>query len=224
MLEVPPNQGIFHTLFDPNILLGSYKANSNHLPKFRVASHVTSHKATENKSRTKYTSTSTFHIYSRTLPPPACLREQDSVLQKFIKIYNLPQNCMGYSPPGAQTPLSLYIKCTSPVKVALLRAQWWFLQWRGGLGTDLSGFAVSPDPWVAPQRALLCPRCVWELDLTKSAGFWVQNSLFYTGVPEPGAFQSGQEGPVPPGDAWKSPAKGFLQDIKWSQGSPLASG
>lgn len=161
-------------------------------------------------------------------PTPECLCEQDSVLQKFIKIYNLPQNCIGYSPPGAQTSLSLNIKYTSPVKVALLRAQWWFLQWREGLGTALSDSAVPTralqcpqTPGVTPQRALLCPGCVWELDLTKSVGFWVQNALLCTSVPKPGAFQSGQEWP---GGAWKSPAKGFLQDIKWLQGSPLASG
>lgn len=35
-----------------------------------------------------------------------------------------------------------------------------------------------------------------------------------------GAFQSDQKWPVP---SWKHPAKGFLQNIKWFRGSPLAS-
>lgn len=81
--------------------------------------------------------------------------------------------------------ISIDIKYTSPVKVALLRAQWWFLQWREGLGA--LGAALSAVPTralqcpqtpghsgVTPQRALLCPRCVRELHLTESVGFWEQ--------------------------------------------------
>lgn len=77
-------------LMDPNITLGSYEANPSHFPKVRVTSYVTLHKAIETKPGQNV------HPHPRTVftPEPSHplyrLCEQDSVLQKFIKI-NLPR-------------------------------------------------------------------------------------------------------------------------------------
>lgn len=206
----------------PNILLGSYKANPKHLPKFRVASHVTSRKATETKPEQN------IHPHPRTIftaepSHPVCLCEQESVLQKFIKIYNWPQNCSGYSPPGAQTSLSLYIKYTSPVKVALLRAQWWFLQWRGGLGTALGDSAVSPNPWGDSTEGSALPMLCLGVRFNQKCWVWGTKCFALHECPQTRSFSEWPGVTCPPGDAWKSAAKGFLQDIKWLQGSPLAS-
>lgn len=59
-----------------------------------------------------------YHIYTRTLPPPICLCEQDSVPQKFIKIYNFPRTASILLTPCLELGLLyLYIKYTSPVKL-----------------------------------------------------------------------------------------------------------
>lgn len=147
-----------------------------------------------------------------------------SVLQKFIKIYNFPQNCIGYSPPGAQTSLSLHRKYTSPVKIALLRAQWWFLQWRGRAGRvgDSSewqccphkGFAVSSNPWACRSDSALPTLCLGVRFNQECWGLGTKCFALHK-CPRARSLSEWPGVTCPPGDAWKSPAKGFLQDIKW---------
>lgn len=61
-----------------------------------------------------------YHIYTTTLPPHIHLCEQDSMLQKFIKIYNLPRTASILLIPRLELRL-LYLcikyKYTSPVKL-----------------------------------------------------------------------------------------------------------
>lgn len=74
-------------------------------------------KKSKKKKGTKYASTSMYRMYTRTLPPHIHLCEQDSMLQKFIKIYNLPRTASILPIPCLELRLLyLYIKYTSPVK------------------------------------------------------------------------------------------------------------
>lgn len=122
--EVPPSPCASHTpflLMDPNNSLGSHQANPGHLPKGKgFTSHcikLLKKKKSKKKKGTKYASTSMYRMYTRTLPPHIHLCEQDSMLQKFIKIYNLPRTASILPIPCLELRLLyLYIKYTSPVK------------------------------------------------------------------------------------------------------------
>lgn len=122
--EAPPSACVSHTLFpltDPNIFLGFHQVNPGHLQKGKdsrpIASSYWKNKKI-NKKGTKYASTSMYHMYTRALPPHIHLCEQDTVLQKFIKIYNLPRTASIPPIPCLELRLLyLYIKYTSPVKL-----------------------------------------------------------------------------------------------------------